>query len=148
MTSRHYVVLRFMLVVTKKCYKDKRDNVLDIFIPLLNLFNGKRSKLMKAIILLLEEIMSTWHPKTSKLGGIPSITFEKHTPIELCSMLKNSLECISGVFKYQDIVELPEVKQHKSYYGDPSPVSNSGTIPSHMSEVIRQVEVSNIPEGA
>eukprot|EP00957_Ditylum_brightwellii_P121390 9257500-Ditylum_brightwellii.AAC.1 len=60
---------------------------------------------MKAILLLLDESMSAWWPKTSKLGGLPNITFEGHKPIELGSMLKNLLECASGVFKYQDIVQ-------------------------------------------
>eukprot|EP00957_Ditylum_brightwellii_P150602 11467196-Ditylum_brightwellii.AAC.1 len=68
--------------------------------PILNSFNGKRSKLMKAILLLLDKSMSTWQPKTSQLGGLHNITFEKCKPIELGSMLKNSLECTSGVFKY------------------------------------------------
>eukprot|EP00957_Ditylum_brightwellii_P097621 7434378-Ditylum_brightwellii.AAC.1 len=65
--------------------------------------------------------MIVWHPKTSKLGGLPNITFEMHAPIELGSMLKNSLECINGIF-------------------------NSGTIPSHMFKFICQVEGSNLPE--
>eukprot|EP00957_Ditylum_brightwellii_P179787 13695474-Ditylum_brightwellii.AAC.1 len=83
-----------------------------------------------------------------KLGGLPNITFEKHTLFELGSMLKNSLECISGVFKYQNIVQSPEVQQQKNYYSDLSPVSNSGTIPSHTSEVLYQVEGSNLSEGS
>eukprot|EP00957_Ditylum_brightwellii_P068669 5212838-Ditylum_brightwellii.AAC.1 len=62
-------------------------------------------------------------------------------------MLKNSLECISGVFKYQDIVQSPEVQQ-QNYFGNPLSVSNSGTIPSHTSKVLQQVEGSNLSEGA
>eukprot|EP00957_Ditylum_brightwellii_P020047 1512820-Ditylum_brightwellii.AAC.1 len=92
--------------------------------------------------------MSAWQPKTSKLCGLPNITFEKHQPTELSFMLKNLFECISGVFKYQDIVQLPEVQQQQNYYGNLSSVSNSGTIPSHTSEVLWQVEVSNLSEGA
>ena len=115
---------------------------------MLNSFNDKRSKLIKATLLLLDESMSAWRPKTSKLGGLPNITFEKRKPIELGSMLKNSLECITGVFKYQDIVQSPEVQQRKKYFGEPSSISNSGTIPSHTSEVLRQVEGSNLSEGA
>ena len=129
-------------------YEDKRDKTWDIFLPMLNSFNDKRSKLIKATLLLLDESMSAWRPKTSKLGGLPNITFEKRKPIELGSMLKNSLECITGVFKYQDIVQSPEVQQRKKYFGEPSSISNSGTIPSHTSEVLRQVEGSNLSEGA
>eukprot|EP00957_Ditylum_brightwellii_P060145 4567274-Ditylum_brightwellii.AAC.2 len=92
--------------------------------------------------------MSAWQPKTSKLGGLPSITFENHKPIELGSMLKNSIECIIGVFKYQDIVQSPEVQQQQKYYGNPLSVSNSGTIPSHTSKVLQHVEGSNLSEGA
>eukprot|EP00957_Ditylum_brightwellii_P029482 2228649-Ditylum_brightwellii.AAC.1 len=83
---------------------------------------------MKDIILLLEKSTSAWHSKTSKLGGLPNIMFKKCKPIELGSMLKNSLECIHGVFKYQDIVQSLEVQQQNNYYGDPSPISNSGTL--------------------
>eukprot|EP00957_Ditylum_brightwellii_P204658 15340307-Ditylum_brightwellii.AAC.1 len=54
------------------------------------------------------ESMSAWRPKTSKLGGLPNIKFEKCKPIEFGSMLKNSLKYISGVFNYQDIVQSPE----------------------------------------
>eukprot|EP00957_Ditylum_brightwellii_P019006 1430608-Ditylum_brightwellii.AAC.1 len=58
--------------------------------------------------------MNAWQPKSSKLGGLPNITFEKCKPIKLGSMLKNLLECISGVFKYQDIVQSPEVQQQQN----------------------------------
>eukprot|EP00957_Ditylum_brightwellii_P000042 3172-Ditylum_brightwellii.AAC.1 len=61
---------------------------------------------MKAIILLLGGSMRAWHPKASKLVGLPNITFERK-PIGLGSMLENSVECICGVFKYQDIVQSP-----------------------------------------
>eukprot|EP00957_Ditylum_brightwellii_P160136 12190619-Ditylum_brightwellii.AAC.1 len=73
--------------------------------------------------------MSAWQPKTSKLGGLPNVTFEKCKPIELSSLLKNLLECISGVFKYQDIVQSPEVQQHKN-------------------DMAIQVEGSNLSKGA
>eukprot|EP00957_Ditylum_brightwellii_P006620 502525-Ditylum_brightwellii.AAC.1 len=61
-------------------------------------------------------------------------------------MLKNSLECITGVFKFQDSVQSPEVQQQQKYFGEPSFVSNSGTIPPHTSEVLQQVEGSNLSE--
>eukprot|EP00957_Ditylum_brightwellii_P034867 2642022-Ditylum_brightwellii.AAC.1 len=92
--------------------------------------------------------MSAWQPKTSKLGGSPNITFEKYKPIKVGSILKNLLECISGVFKYQDILQLPELQQQQqNYYGDPSSVSNSKTIPSHIFKVVCQVEGLNLSEG-
>eukprot|EP00957_Ditylum_brightwellii_P030608 2319510-Ditylum_brightwellii.AAC.1 len=61
-------------------------------------------------------------------------------------MLRNSLECITELFKYQDIAQSPEVPQQRKYFGELSSVSNSGTIPSHTSEVLRvttAVEVYN-----
>eukprot|EP00957_Ditylum_brightwellii_P073770 5606224-Ditylum_brightwellii.AAC.1 len=63
-------------------------------------------------------------------------------------MLKKLLEYISGVFKYQYIVQSPEVQQQQNYYSDPSSVSNSGTIPSHTFKVLQQVEGSKLSEGA
>eukprot|EP00957_Ditylum_brightwellii_P103093 7856157-Ditylum_brightwellii.AAC.1 len=91
---------------------------------------------MKAILLLLDKSTSALQHNSSKFGGLPNIIFEKYKPLELGSVLKNSLEYIGEVFKYQDIVQSPEVQQLKNYYGDPSSVSNSGTIPSHTSAVL------------
>eukprot|EP00957_Ditylum_brightwellii_P145175 11057528-Ditylum_brightwellii.AAC.1 len=74
--------------------------------------------------------MAEWRPKTSKLGGLPNITYEAHKPVELGTMFKNGMECVSGIFKYQDIIQAPEVQQRKKYFCDISVVSADGTTPS------------------
>eukprot|EP00957_Ditylum_brightwellii_P194272 14795720-Ditylum_brightwellii.AAC.1 len=91
--------------------------------------------------------MVEWRPKTSKLDGLPNITYEAHKPVELGSMFKNEMECVSEIFKYQDIVQAPEVQQRKKYFCDTSVVSTDGTSPSHTSEVLCQVEGANLPKG-
>ena len=35
------------------------------------------------ILLIIDESMSAWCPKTSKLGGIPNISYEPRKPIQL-----------------------------------------------------------------
>ena len=126
-------------------YVDKRDRPWDIFLPCLSSYNQKRRNLFKAILLLLDESMSGWRPKTSKLGGLPNISFEPRKPVPLGTMFKNGVECISGVFAYQDVVMGAEVQQRKSYFGDNSIVPGQQTIPSHTAEVMRQVDGANVP---
>ena len=62
----------------------------------------KRRNLVKAILLLHDESMSVWRPKTSKLVGLPKFLFEPCKPIMLGKIFKNFVECISGIFPFQD----------------------------------------------
>eukprot|EP00957_Ditylum_brightwellii_P198839 15155886-Ditylum_brightwellii.AAC.1 len=80
--------------------------------------------------------MAEWRPQTSKFGGLPNITYEAHKPVELGSMFKDGMKCVSGVFKYQHIVQAPKGQQRKTYFGAISVVSADGTIPSHISKVL------------
>ena len=109
------------------------------------MYKQKRRNLFKAILLLLDESMSGWRPKTSKLGGLPNISFEARKPIPLGGMFKNGVGCISCVFAYQDIVMGAEVQQLKIYFGDNSVVPGQQTIPSHTVEVMHQVDRDNAP---
>ena len=52
--------------------------------------------------------MSAWCPKTSKLGIIPKISYETLKPFTLGTMFNNFVECISGMFSFQDIVQSHE----------------------------------------
>ena len=95
-------------------FMDKRDKTWDIFIPCLKDFNVKRQNLIKSImVLILDESMSGWRPKSSKLGGLPSYTFEPRKPIPLGTMLRNGAEAVTGVILYQDIVQTPEFQTKK-----------------------------------
>jgi len=52
------------------------------------------------VLLMLDESMSAWRPKTSKYGGLPNYTFEPRKPVPLGTMFKNAVECITGIFMY------------------------------------------------
>ena len=85
---------------------DKRDKPWELFLPCLDAFNAKRRVLIKAVLLLRDESMSG--PKTSKLGGLPNISFEPRKRVPLGTMFKNGVECISGILSVQGIVQGPE----------------------------------------
>ena len=48
-------------------------------------------------------------PKDRQLGKNPNILFEPCTPIPLGIILLNGVECISGMFIFQDIVREKEL---------------------------------------
>ncbi len=50
-------------------YEDSRDVPWDVFLPCLSSFNDKRQQLIKTVLMLVDESMSGWHPKTTKLGA-------------------------------------------------------------------------------
>ena len=91
-------------------YIDKRDRSWDIFLPCLKEYNERRKRLIHSICLILDESMSGWRPKTSKLGGLPNYTFEPRKPVPLGTMFRNRMCCLSGIFAYQDVVMNPEMQ--------------------------------------
>ena len=62
-------------------------------------------------------------------------------------MFKNDVECTGGVLAFKDTTQSPEKQQDKYYIDEQSFLSSDKTIPSHTSEVLRQVYGSYIPEG-
>eukprot|EP00957_Ditylum_brightwellii_P117528 8963754-Ditylum_brightwellii.AAC.1 len=60
--------------------------------------------------------MSGWRPITSKLGGLPNISFEPCKLVPLGTMFKIGVECISGTLSFQDIVQGPERQQKRKYF--------------------------------
>jgi hypothetical protein len=68
--------------------------------------NSQQSKLLKTRLLMLDESMSGWRPKTSKLGGLPNYTYEPQKPVPLGRMFGNGVECISGILVFQDVVQI------------------------------------------
>ena len=66
--------------------EDTRDVPWDVFLPCLAGYNDKRRLLIKTILMLIDESMSGWHPKMTKLGGLPNYTFEPHKPVPLKTM--------------------------------------------------------------
>jgi hypothetical protein len=131
----------------KHWFTAKRDKPWEIFLPLLQEMNKMRAQLFDVNLLMMDESMSGWRPKTSKLGGLPNYTYEPRKPVPLGTMFRNSVECISGCLIYQDVVQLPEVQHRKDFYELPSSLPGNQEIKSHTAEVLRQVEGSGLKQG-
>ena len=86
-------------------YLEKRDRPWDIFVPCLQSYNDQRRTLIISVLIILDVSMLEWCTKTSKLGGIPNISYETLKPVPLGNMFKNRVECISGVLAFQYIVQ-------------------------------------------
>ena len=65
----------YMWADKKHWYQQYSEEQWEVFIPMLQDFNDKRSNLMSCIFLMLDESMSGWRPKTSKTGGFPNCKF-------------------------------------------------------------------------
>ena len=82
-------------------------NVIDpgiFFVPCFQPYNDGRRTLIKAVPLIIDEPISTWCTKTSKIYDIPNISYETHKHIPLGTMFKDGVGCISSVLTYQYIV--------------------------------------------
>jgi hypothetical protein len=139
-------------------FKENRDKPWEIFLPCLESYNMKRRNLFQTVLLMLDESMSGWRPKTSKLGGLPNITFEPRKPIPLGTMMRNSAECLAGCIVYQDVVQAPELQQKKDFfYSDfdgriPEITSLPGSgkqveMSAHTAEVLRLVKGAGVCAG-
>jgi len=63
--------------------------------------------------------MSGWRPKTTKYGGLQNITNKPRKPVLLGTQFKNVVECLSGCFSYQDVVQgVKRQCQKKNYFVD------------------------------
>lgn len=98
-------------------------------------------------LLMLDESMSGWRPKTSKLGGLPNYTYEPRKPVPLGTMLKNDVECTTGCLLFQDVLQMREHQVRKDYFGMDSYLRDNGKINVHTAEVLRQVVGANITPG-
>jgi hypothetical protein len=59
--------------------------------------------------------MSRWRPKSSKLGGgLPNYTYKPRKPVPLIFCI--GVECISGIFVFQDVVQYPELQFQKAFF--------------------------------
>jgi hypothetical protein len=79
-------------------YMSQNDLPWDVFQPFINEYNNLKKKMTDVHYLVLDESMSGWRPKTTVTGGLPNITYEPCKPINLGTMIKNSCECITGMF--------------------------------------------------
>jgi hypothetical protein len=105
-----------MFVDEEHWYKQRYDKDWDVIMPVLQSYNGLRKKLFITVMLILDESMSGLRPKTTAYGGLPSITFEPHKPVQLGTEFKNGIECLGGSMAYQDIVMAPELQNAKKFF--------------------------------
>jgi hypothetical protein len=144
-----------MLCERQYWFEDNRDKCWEIFIPCLRSFNEERKGLFGTVLLMLDESMIGWKPKTSKLGGLPNITFKPRKPVDLGSQLKNGAECLTSMFAFQDIVQALEVQKRKKYYYsnedtqrvELTSLPNSPDMQAHTAEVFHQVEGAGVKLG-
>jgi hypothetical protein len=126
-------------------YEESRNKTWDVFTPVLTAYNAKRSRIMRTSLLMIDESMSGWRPKTSKKGGLPNITFEPRKPVPLGTQLRNGVECYTGCMVFQDVVQNVEEQQRKDYfYTDiDNQVPRMSSLPvraeiqAHVAEVMR-----------
>jgi hypothetical protein len=139
----------------KYWYEERRNLTWDVFLPVLEEYNNKRRRLIKTSLLMLDESMSGWRPKTSKLGGLPNITFEPRKPVPLGTQLRNGVECFTGCLVYQDVVQTPEQQSRKDYFYEDvdNQIPRRSNLPlrnvmqAHVSEVMRQVRGADVVRG-
>ncbi len=65
------------------------------------------------MLILIDESMSGWCPKTNKVGGLPNFTFEPRKPVPLGTMFCNGVECITGLLVIQDVVQNSEQQSRR-----------------------------------
>ena len=138
-------------------YAPSQDVDWEVFTPVLEGYSQRRQELFKCVLILLDESMSAWRPKTSKTGDLPNISSEPSKPrtANLGTQFKNAVECLSGCLVYQDIVMGPERQRLKPYfYADSdalemekSSLPLNPDIQAHVSEVLRQVEGAGVQHG-
>jgi hypothetical protein len=138
-------------------YEDRRNLNWNVFMPCLSRFNDRRKNLIQCILLMLDESMSGWRPKTSKTGGLPNISFEPRKPVPLGTMFRNGVECFTGCLVYQDVVQNVEEQQTKSFYFKDDDATRKqliqtslpGNIPmqAHTAEVLRQAVGAGVVPG-
>ena len=80
-----------------------------VFLPCLQLYNDKQRLLIATFLMMIDESMSGWHPKTPKTGG-------PRKPVPLGTQFHNSIECFTGCLVYQDIVMNNESQQAKPFF--------------------------------
>ena len=95
----------------KYWYEERRNKDWNDFLPCLESYNEKRKRLFMTVLVMLDESMSGWRPKTSKFGGLPNLTYKPRKPVPLGTQFKNAVECLSGCFVYQDVVQPAKLQQ-------------------------------------
>jgi len=85
----------------------------------------------------LDESMSGWRPKTSKLGGMPNLTHEPRKPVPLGTMFKNIACLMSGHIVFNEPQEGKEGMAHKKYRGEKSSLPSGKPIGATTASPLR-----------
>jgi hypothetical protein len=118
-----------------------------ILLLILTKFSDPHQKLLKVILLMLDESMSGWMPTSTNTGGMSTITYEPLKSVYLGMMFRNGAECTSDIFVFQDLVQDGEVMKGKSQFREKSSMPNGAEIPTHSAEVLHQIEGARVVDG-
>jgi hypothetical protein len=88
-------------------------NLGEMFLPCVYEFNDNRKQIVSSLMVMFDESMSGWQHKTSKLGGLPNISFDPHKPVPPGTMFFNGADCMSGVLVFQDVVQGLKIQSKK-----------------------------------
>jgi hypothetical protein len=113
----------------------------------MNKFNERRKNLLQTLLLILDESMSLWHPKTTMIVELPKFTWEPRKPVHLGTMFWNSVEASTGILVYQNVVQHAEVMKQLEFYRELSILPNGAEILAQTAEVRHQVEGADIVSG-
>lgn len=136
----------FMWGEKKNWYCRKDEIPAAVFKPLFVNLHGKRKDLLEGMVklLIIDETIWEWKPKTSKHGGAFHLVFEPRKPKDMGIMNHDSIECSSNLMVYRDFVEAPEVQRQKKYSGQPSHLPCKTKIDQGTAVMCRQVEGSHL----
>ena len=134
----------------KYWYEERRNKDWNDFLPCLESYNEKRKRLFMTVLVMLDESMSGWRPKTSKFGGLPNLTYKPRKPVPLGTQFKNAVEGLSGCFVYQDVVQPAKLQQWKHFfYPNPEQQTPEKTsLPGHPNMQAHTAEVLWLVNGA
>jgi hypothetical protein len=107
--------------------------------------NSHQAKMLATLLLALDESMSGWRPKTSKLGDLLNCTWEPRKPALLGRMFRNGVEGVSGILVHQDVIQNPEQELKSISWRKVVSPWKPMLITAHAAEVLRQVDGANVP---
>jgi hypothetical protein len=113
----------------------------------MNKFNECCKNLLRTLLLILDESMSVWRPKTTMTGGLSKLTWEPRKHVPLGTMFQNGVEASTGILVYQSVVQHAKVMKQLEFYGEQSSLPNGADILAHTEEVLRQVEGADVVIG-
>ena len=83
----------------------------------------------------MDKSMSGWRPKISKLGSLPTHTYELRKPVSLRNTLKKSAECESEIIVHNGVVQNPEIQIRKKCCRDTSKLPGRSKILVHAASI-------------